>query len=53
MIKFKAMSSEGKVFSSYNQSEFAKTHGLRQSTISDCLSGRVNVHKGWTFKYAE
>lgn len=34
-----------------NQSEFARLHGLRQSTISDCLSGIVKRHKGWKFYY--
>lgn len=35
----------------YNQSEFARIHNLRQSTISDCLKGRVKAHRGWKFKY--
>ena len=28
-----------------NQSEFAKAHGLRQSSIADCLSGKCKTHK--------
>lgn len=35
----------------YNQSEFARVHGLRQTTISDCINGRVKTHRGWQFKY--
>ena len=36
-----------------NQTVFAAQHGLRQSTIADCLTGRVIKHKGWTFTYKE
>lgn len=35
----------------YNQSEFARTHGLRQTTISECVNGKIKTHKGWEFKY--
>ena len=51
MKKFKAISPNGEVFEEYNRSEFARKHNLRQSTISDCLSGRIKKHKGWTFTY--
>ena len=34
-----------------NQSEFARQHNLKQSTISDCLSGRCKTHRGWKFTY--
>lgn len=35
----------------FNQSEFARLNGLRQSCIGDCLSGKCKTHKGWTFSY--
>ncbi len=50
MNSFKANSPEGIVFTVSNQSEFANEHDLRQSTISDCLRGRVKRHRGWTFE---
>ncbi len=49
MKPFKAISPNGDEFVVYNRSEFAREHNLRQSTISDCLSGRVKKHKGWSF----
>lgn len=39
----------GVVYHFYNQSEFAKLYNLRQTTISDCLKGKVKKHKGWSF----
>lgn len=53
MIAFIAVSPEGKKYTVKNQSDFATKHNLRQSTISDCLSGRVKRHRGWTFQYKE
>lgn len=53
MVPFQARDPEGNVFKVTNQSEFARQHGLQQSTISDCLKGRIVKHKGWTFKYEE
>ena len=53
MIAFIAVSPDGKKYTSRNQSEFANTHNLRQSTIADCLSGRVKRHRGWSFQYKE
>ena len=48
---FKATSPSGKEFYSYNQSDFAKENGLRQSSISGCLRGLYKTHKGWFFEY--
>lgn len=53
MVVFIATSPEGKEYIVKNQSEFAAKHDLRQSTISDCLKGRVKRHRGWTFRYKE
>ena len=50
MSSFKATSPEGIVHTMTNQSEFANEHNLRQTTISDCLAGRVKRHRGWTFE---
>lgn len=41
----------GVTYNFFNQSEFAKIHSLRQTTISDCLNGKVKKHKGWLFYY--
>ena len=49
MREFIATSPEGLKYVSDNQSEFARIHGLRQGTIAECLSGKINKHKGWTF----
>jgi len=38
-------------FQFYNQSEFARQHGLRQSSIGDCLNNKCKTHKGWKFYY--
>lgn len=46
------ISPSGEEFVFYNQSEFSRIHNLRQSTIGDCLNGKVKFHKGWQFKYA-
>lgn len=43
-------SPNGEIFKFFNQSKFAKEHGLRQSTISDCLSGKCKTHRGWRFQ---
>ncbi len=53
MLPFIGTSPDGVEYESYNQTEFATTHNLRQSTIADCLSGRVVKHRGWTFRYKE
>lgn len=47
------VSPDGEIYEFLNQSEFAKEHDLRQPTISDCLSGRVKKHKGWTFCFKQ
>lgn len=43
------ISPNGETFEFFNQNEFAKEHCLRQTTISDCLSGKCKTHKGWKF----
>jgi len=48
---FKAISPTGEVYESNNQNEFARQHNLKQTRISDCLLGKNESHKGWTFKY--
>jgi hypothetical protein len=48
-IWFEAISPEGKRYTSKNQSEFAREHGLRQSNINMCLTGSRKQHKGWKF----
>lgn len=51
MKPFKAISPKGEEYTSFNQSEFAREQNLRQSTIADCLKGRVKKHKGWSFTF--
>lgn len=51
MVKFVGRSPDGEKHVGLNQSEFARDHKLRQSSISDCLKGRLATHKGWTFEY--
>ena len=43
------ISPNGEEFQFYNQSEFARQHGLRQSSIGDCLNNKCKTHKGWKF----
>lgn len=45
------ISPDGEQYEFYNQSEFARKHNLRQSTIGDCLSGKCKTHKKWKFYY--
>ena len=40
-----------RVYSSDNQSRFAKEHNLTSTNISACLHGIQKTHKGWTFSY--
>lgn len=44
-------SPNGEIYEFLNQSEFAREHNLRQSTINDCLNGKCKSHKGWKFNY--
>lgn len=53
MLNFIAISPTGKRYVSNNQSEFAREHNLRQTSISDCLRGRLKSHNKWTFSYEE
>jgi len=47
------ISPEDKIYEFNNQSEFARLHKLRQSSIGDCLSGKCKTHKGWRFYYKQ
>ena len=49
--QFIAISPEGKIYTSSNQSKFAKEHNLAQNNISMCLKGYQKSHKKWRFKY--
>ena len=50
---FKAISPEGEVFESRNQSRFAREHHLSDKQINACLTGRFKTHYGWKFSYIE
>ena len=47
---FIAIDEQGIMTISNNQHEFARQHGLDQSNIANCLSGKHKTHKGWRFK---
>ena len=47
------ISPEGIIYEFFNQSEFAREHNLRQSTIGDCLNGKCKTHKKWKFYYKQ
>ncbi len=47
---FIAKNEQGVLFTSNNQHEFARQHGLDDGNINHCLSGRAKSHKGWRFK---
>lgn len=51
--EFIATSPEGKTYREYNQSEFAKLHGLKTTHICSCLNGRAKTTKGWKFEFVE
>lgn len=53
MKPFIGIDQNGIEYESSNQTFFATQYNLRQSTIADCLKGRVVKHKGWTFRYKE
>lgn len=53
MPPFEAVSPNGEIINGLNQSEFAKEHGLTQSTISACLKGKIKRYQGWTFRLKE
>ena len=40
-----------RVYSSNNQSQFARDHNLNNSKISVCLHNQQSSYKGWTFSY--
>ena len=39
-----------KIYKSNNQSKFAQEHGIGNSGISQCLTGKLKTYKGWKFK---
>lgn len=47
------ISPDGHIYDFFNQSEFAVLHGLRQSSIGDCLNGKCKTHKKWKFYYKQ
>lgn len=51
MATFVAISPDGDVYESNNQSAFASEHNLLQTAISRCLRGAGSSHNGWTFKF--
>lgn len=53
MVAFTAISPNGEIFESRNQSEFAKEHSLLQTSISRCLRLGRGTHKGWVFRLKE
>lgn len=50
---FKAISSDGKIYFSKNQMEFARQYDLNFSHINSILHNKRNQHKGWRFKYLD
>ena len=40
-------------FTSNNQNEFARQHGLDVGNVSHCLNGKQKTCKGWTFKRSD
>lgn len=46
-------SPNGDTYEFFNQSEFAREHNLRQTSISGCLKGKCKTHKKWEFKYKQ
>ena len=51
--RFKAISPDGKIYFSKNQTEFAKIFGLSQGHIGACLRNEEKRYKLWTFEYLE
>lgn len=47
---FIALSPSGQKYEARNIAKFAKEHGLSESSISLCLSGKYKQHKGWKFE---
>lgn len=46
---FRAISPEGKIYITRNQSKFAKNHNLSKQGVNNCLCGKVKTHKKWRF----
>ncbi len=50
--RFKAISPDGDIFYSDNQSAFAREHSLESKGINGVLRDRAKTHKGWVFHYS-
>lgn len=50
MHKILGVDPKGKEYIFYNQTEFAKNHGLIQAHISSVVRGERKHHKNWTFR---
>jgi hypothetical protein len=50
IVSFIAISPDGKEFNTKNVNEFSKKYDLNSSHVYECLKGKSNHHKGWTFK---
>lgn len=48
---FKALSPIGRVYTSKNQSEFARQFNLNCTAINQCLNNRRQMSRGWAFDY--
>ena len=46
-VCFKATDRHGNTYRSCNQSEFARTHGLRQGSVSACIRGKLKTTGGF------
>lgn len=46
-------SPEGQIYTFYNQSVFAKEHGLSQNKISACVHQQIHSTKGWKFELSQ
>ena len=51
MRKFLAISPTGATYKRLNKAKFCRIHGLDAGSVSKCLNGHKNSHKGWTFEY--
>lgn len=48
---FKAISPDGRLYLTKNQTKFAVNHGLNPKKISKCLNGDSKTHLKWIFKH--
>jgi thymidylate synthase len=52
-ILVKAISPKEDVYFTTNVSDFSRSHGLDNSSVSKCVRDEVTSHKGWTFQKQE